>query len=428
MNLNDHTVSQYLRILQEELVPAMGCTEPIAVAFAAAKARDVLGGFPDRCLAHCSGNIIKNVRSVTIPGTCGQTGIEAAVWAGVVAGNSDLGLEVLSKMNDDDAAKVKELVGLKLCDVMYLKSDTPLHIKVYLYRGTDQVLVEVKDSHTNVVSIEKNHQPVFQAPEQTGKYLGTLTDRTSLNVNDICAFAEQVDLDLVRDLLTQQIHYNMAIAEEGIKGTYGVGIGQMMLESDPSNSMATSLKAYASAASEARMSGCVYPVVTNSGSGNQGIASSVPVIMYARRKNVEEQRLLRALILSNLLTIHQKTLIGRLSAFCSMVCSAAASGAALTYLEGGSLDQIKMTMTNTLANTTGVICDGAKPACGAKIAASLDAAYIGHKLAMQNRGYSPGDGILKPDIEQTIVAVGKVAHEGMRETEGHILKLMLQPC
>ena len=428
MGLSEQTKAAYIKILEEELVPAMGCTEPIAIALAAAKAREVLGAFPDSCRAECSGNIIKNVRSVTIPGTGGLIGIEAALWAGVVAGSGERGLEVLSSMAEQDAAQVKSLVATRPCGVSLLKSDVPLHIKVSLGHGGDEASVEIKHSHTHVVRIVKNGTVILENPENQDKYLGSLTDRSILNVADICEFADTADLTPMRELLERQIAYNMAIAEEGLKGTYGVGIGQMMLENATEGSVLNTLKAYASAASEARMSGCTMPVVTNSGSGNQGIASSIPVIMFAKLKHLGHERLLRALILSNLLTIHQKTLIGRLSAFCSMVNSAAATGAALTYLEGGSLEQISKAIANTLANATGVICDGAKPACGAKIAATLDAGYLGHRLAMQNRGYQSGHGILKLDIEKTIEVVGRVAHEGMRETEGHLLNLLLHTC
>jgi L-cysteine desulfidase len=428
MSLSEQTKAAYLKILEEELVPAMGCTEPIAIALAAAKARQLLGSFPDQCRAQCSGHIIKNVRSVTIPGTGGLIGIEAAVWAGVVAGSGDRGLEVLSSMTEQDAAQVKALLASRPCDVSLLKSESPLHLMISVASGEDEVTVEIKHSHTNVVRITKNSTVLVENPDNQDMYLGSLTDRSVLNVSDICEFADSADLAPLRDLLERQIAYNMAIAEEGLKGTYGVGIGQMMLENAPEGSLLTTLKAYASAASEARMSGCTMPVVTNSGSGNQGIASSVPVIMFAKLKNVDHDRLLRALILSNLLTIHQKTLIGRLSAFCGMINSAAATGAAMTYLEGGSLEQINKAIANTLANATGIICDGAKPACGAKIAATLDAGYLGHKLAMQNRGYQSGHGILKPDIEKTIEVVGRVAHEGMRETEGHLLNLLLHTC
>jgi L-cysteine desulfidase len=295
---------------------------------------------------------------------------------------------------------------------------------IHLFHGNNSATVEIRKHHTYVVRIEKNGTILYEEPNDSGKYLGSLTDRSCLNVDDILSFAESVDLSSVKPLLETQISYNMAIAEEGLTGNYGVGIGRV-IRNTGSACPSTELKARTAAASEARMSGCTLPVITNSGSGNQGIASSVPVIVYARSKGYSDEKLLRALVLSNLLTIHQKTPIGRLSAFCGVVSATCSSGAAITWLDGGSPEQVKMTISNTLANSAGIICDGAKPSCGAKIASSLDAAFIGHLLAMQGRAYNPGDGILKDDIEETIAAVGHVAYEGMRSTAGCILNVML---
>lgn len=426
MTMDSQLTAAYIEILREELVPAMGCTEPIALAFGAAKAREILGEFPERCVAECSGNIIKNVKSVAIPGSKGMVGIEAALLAGLVGGRSELGMEVLRHLSAEDVAAIGRLKGSGVCEVRPLMSDAPLHIKIRVTKGDSSALIEIKHSHTNIVRIEKNQRTVFESADNEGKYLGTFTERSVLNVDAIHEFAETVELGQVRDLLARQISYNIAIAEEGLTGKFGVGIGEALLNGSGGHCLVTLLKAYTAAASEARMSGCTMPVVTNSGSGNQGIASSVPVVMYARQKGIDEEKLYRALILANLLTIHQKTLIGRLSAFCGVVCATAGSGAAITYLAGGTLEQIKKTLSNTLANTSGIICDGAKPACGAKIAASLDAAFMGHQLAMHNRSYSAGDGILKHDIEDTIAAVGRVAHEGMRETDHLILDVMLE--
>jgi L-cysteine desulfidase len=414
----------YLAILKEELVPATGCTEPAALAFAVAKAREVLGAFPEQCTAYLSGNIIKNVRSVVIPNTGGQVGIETALLAGLVAGHSDLKMGILSELGSEHVEQIKRLRGTGLVEVKPLISDAALHIIVRLHKGTDFVKVEIKGSHTNVVRLEKNGAILLECPDHDEeRYLGSLTDRSSLNVHTIYSFADTVALSAVTELLDGQISMNLAIAEEGMKGRWGVAIGQVLAGSD--SSIISKIKAYTAAASEARMSGCTLPVVTNSGSGNQGIAASVPVIMYARSKNCSSEKLYRALILSNLLTIHQKTLIGRLSAFCGVVSAACASGAAITYLEGGSFEQVAMSISNTLANTAGIICDGAKPSCGAKIASSLDSAYMGHLIAMQNRSYSAGDGILKSSIEETIAAVGRVARDGMRGTDECIMSVML---
>ncbi len=423
--MNDLKCEKYLEILREEMVPALGCTEPVAIAYAAATARDVLGVFPARIEVSCSGNIIKNVKSVIVPNTGGLKGIEASAWAGIVGGNAGSRMEVLSRLEKRQAVKVSELLDKDLCRVSALDSDKSLHIIVEVWAGQNSVKVEIRDFHTNIVKIEKNGQTIYEQAASAENYLGTLTDRSILNVDDIYRFAEIVDLPKVRGMIEQQIENNMAIAGEGLKGHYGVNIGATLLNYGPTGTF-NKMKAYTASASEARMSGSELPVTTNSGSGNQGIASSVPVIVYAREKGIGEERLIRALVLSNLLTIHQKTLIGRLSAFCGVVSASCASGAALTYLAGGSLEQIKMTITNTLANVSGIVCDGAKPSCGIKIAASLDAAIMAHLLALDHKAYLPGDGLVKNDIEDTIASVGRMARDGMKETDEQILKIMLE--
>lgn len=423
--MNELKYEKYLQILKEELAPALGCTEPIAIAYAAATARDVLGDFPSRVKIYCSGNIIKNVRSVVVPNTGGLKGIEASTLAGIVGGNAEDKMEVLSQLDKRHASKVSELLEKGICQVCALDSEKSLHIIIEVSAGRDSVNVEIQDFHTNIVKIEKNGQAVYEKPVSDKSYLGTLTDRSILNVEDIFHFAETVDIEKVKGLVERQIKYNMAIAGEGLKGYYGVNIGNTLLNYGPAG-IFNKMKAYTASASEARMSGCELPVVTNSGSGNQGIASSVPVIIYAREKGINEEQLMRALVLSNLLTIHQKTLIGRLSAFCGVVSASCSSGAAITYLAGGSPEQIKMTITNTLANVSGIVCDGAKPSCGIKIAASLDAAIMAHLLALDNKAYFPGDGLVKSNIEDTISSVGRMARDGMKETDEQILKIMLE--
>lgn len=423
--MTEQKYEKYLKILDEELVPALGCTEPIAIAYAAAKAKDILGALPVNIKVYCSGNIIKNVRSVVVPNTGGQRGIEVSALAGIVGGDADLEMEVLSKLENRHAAEIAELLKQEVCQVQTLDSDKSLHIIVEMTSGQNTVKVEIQDFHTNVVRIERNGQAIIEQAVRADNYLGTLTDRSVLNVNEIFDFAETVELEQVRELIKQQIKNNLTIAEEGLKGHYGVNIGMTLLNYG-SPSIFNRIKAYTASASEARMSGCELPVTTNSGSGNQGIASSVPVIIYAQEKGIPEERLIRALVLSNLLTIHQKTLIGRLSAFCGVVSASCSSGAAITYLAGGSLEQIKMTITNTLANVSGIVCDGAKPSCGIKIAASLDAAMMAHLLAMDNKAYLPGDGLVKSNIEDTISSVGRMACHGMKETDKQILKIMLE--
>lgn len=417
--------NDYLQILNEELVPAMGCTEPIAIAYAAAKARDVLGKMPEKVIAKCSGNIIKNAMCVTVPNTGELVGIKASAIIGILAGNSSKELEVISEVKKEHILEANRLMSEEYCFVERLDTDIQLHIIMELYSGDDNAIVEIKYAHNNISKIIKNGQILFEGNQDPSKYLGVFIDRSILNVNDIFDFANNVDINDVKRLLDKQIEYNITIAEEGLKGEYGVGIGKMLMKCYP-NSIVTKLKVYAAAASEARMSGSSLPVMTNSGSGNQGMAASIPVIVYAREKGLSEEQLYRGLIFSNLMTIHQKTGIGRPSAFCGAVSAGCASGAAITYLEGGTLEQINKTVTNTLANISGIVCDGAKASCAAKIATSVDASMMGHYLAMEDQGYSPKTGILKESIEETITAVGRLGKEGMKETDKEILDIMLE--
>ncbi len=416
--------NEYLNILQEELVPALGCTEPIAIAYAAAEARDILGKMPERVRIHCSGNIIKNVKCVVVPNTSGLIGIEAGALAGIVGGRAENKMEVLSGIGSGQVSEIKRLLAANICEVTALNSDCALHIILELSHGIETVKVEVRDYHTNIVKKEKNGEVLFE--KNSSSVAGfAYTDRSVLNVNDIVNFAQTVEISEVKELMERQIEYNMAIAQEGLNGGYGIDIGNTILKYGEKTTF-NMIKAYTSAASEARMVGCELAVITNSGSGNQGIAASVPAIIYAREKEIGHEKLLRALVLSNLLAIHQKTPIGRLSAFCGVVSASCASGAAITFLAGGTTEQIKMTVTNTLANVSGIICDGAKASCGIKIAASLDAAILAHLLAMDNKVYHAGDGMVKKDVEATISSVGRIARDGMKETDKEILKVMLE--
>lgn len=418
-------MKQYIQILEEELVPALGCTEPIAIAYAAAKAREVLGIFPKEALVKCSGNIIKNVKSVAVPNTEGLTGIRASLLAGLVGGQADKKMEVLAAMTCDHVAVVKKLLASGFGKVEYLDTDINLHLIVELAAEKQCVKVEVRHMHTNICRIEKNDELLYQNEADAETNTGIYTDRSVLTVKGIYEFANTVPLTNVRNLIDRQINYNLAIANAGLQGDYGVKIGQTLLDMGD-ESLRTKIKAYTAAASEARMSGCSLPVVTNSGSGNQGLASSVPVIIFVREKGLSEEQLIRGLLFSNLLTIHQKTLIGRLSAFCGAVSASCSSGAAITYLAGGSLDKIALTISNTLANISGIVCDGAKPSCAAKIASCLEAAYMAHALACNGRYYQAGDGIIKEDIEKTIAAIGRIACKGMRATDTEIIKIMME--
>ena len=421
--LDEQIRNAFLAILREELIPAMGCTEPIALAYAAARAREFLPGEPVRMKTACSGNMIKNVRSVQIPHSGGMHGIEAAVILGAVGGDAGLGMEVLSPVTQDAIEKTRRMREANACKVEYLDSEIPLHFTVEVSDGENTVFTEVKYEHLNIVKIVRNGD-VLKDMDMAGEE-ETTADRSLLSMERIKAFADEVDLGLVRDLIERQIRYNMDIAYEGISGNYGLGIGRVLRSSYPDSDV-TRMKAYAAAASEARMDGCDMPVIINSGSGNQGIASSVPVIIYAREHDIPQEKLYRALLFSALLTIYQKEFIGKLSAFCGAVSASCASGAAVTYLCGGTLDQIKATVGNTLANIPGIICDGAKVSCAAKIASSLDAAMMAHYLSMNGQEYQAYTGILKEEIGETISCVGQIAKDGMKQTDHEIVKLMLE--
>ncbi len=421
--LDEKIQQNFIRILEEELIPAMGCTEPIALAFAAAKARQILGVLPEKILARCSGNIVKNVRCVLIPNSGGMTGIEAAVALGAFGGDPELDMEVLSGVTAEQREQVRDFLRQDRCRLEFLDSDIPLHFIIEACAGEDKVLVEVRYAHTNLYRIEKNGCVLFQGEDR--EVHAAQTDRTQLTIDAIEQFANEVDIDRIRPLLERQIRCNMDIAYEGMAGNYGVGIGKV-IRACYAESVLTRMKAYAAAASEARMEGCDMPVIINSGSGNQGIASSIPVIVYARENSVPQERLLRALAFSGLLTIHQKEYIGKLSAFCGAVSASCASAAAVTYMVGGTTQQIKATVENTLANIPGIICDGAKASCAAKIASSLDAAMMAHYLAMRDKCYSADTGILKQEAEDTISCVGHIGKVGMRDTDKEIIHLMLQ--
>ena len=413
---------EYIAILKEELVPAMGCTEPIALAYGAAKAREVLGCIPERMIAKCSGNIIKNVRCVTIPNSGGLTGIAAGVTLGAVGGEADKMMEVLEHVTESDIIKTRELLAREVCDVELLDTPTVLHIILEFYAGTDKVVLEIKYAHTNITKIEKNGEILFFNDE--GGQEQEQADRSLLDLEHIKEFADTVELDDIKDMIKRQIDYNMEIAREGMTGKYGLGIGRVIMETYATGIL-TKMRSMTAAASEARMGGCDLPVIINSGSGNQGIASSVPLVVYARELELPDYVLYRALVFSNLLTIYQKTYIGKLSAFCGAVSASCASGAAITYMVGGSLDRIKKTIEYTLANIPGIICDGAKISCAAKIASSLDAAFLAHHLAMNDQAYAPFTGIIQGQVSETIMSVGAIGKEGMKETDKEILRIMI---
>lgn len=418
----DKKYSQYLQILKEELIPAMGCTEPIAMAYAAAKARAVLGKMPEKIDIVISGNIIKNVKSVIVPNTGGLKGITAAIAAGVAVGNADKQLEVLADVKQEDIPKIAEFMNSCQMTVMKSQSDKLLDIDLHLYAGSDSVRLRITDQHTNIVLIEKNGKVLFEAGSAAND--GGETDRSVLNVQDIVDFAETVDIEDVRELMEKQIGYNLAISEEGLHGSYGASIGKTLIATRGED-VRVRARAQAAAGSDARMSGCELPVVIVSGSGNQGMTASLPVIVYANDMGASHERLLRALVVSNLITIHQKTPIGRLSAFCGAVSAGCGAAAGVAWLIDGTTDAVSATITNTLGMISGTVCDGAKPSCAAKIASAVEAGLLGFDLYENGKGLHGGDGILKNDVEKTIESVGQLAREGMRETDAEILDIML---
>ena len=423
MDRNDRCYQNYIQILKEELKPAMGCTEPIAIAYAAAKARRVLGALPDRLLIEVSGNIIKNVKSVVVPHTGGLRGIPAAAAAGIVAGDADAELEVISHVNEAQVAETAAYLNRAEIEVRCAETPQIFDIRITACRGTDEAFVRIADYHTNIVCVRKNGETLFE--KECVKEEAGLTDRSCLSIKGIVDFADSVDPDDVREVLTRQISFNLAIAEEGLRGDYGANIGKTILL-HRENDINYRMRAFAAAASDARMGGCELPVVINSGSGNQGITASVPVIVFAEESGKSEEELLRALCVSNLVTTHLKTGIGRLSAYCGAVSAGAGAGAGIAYLKGGRFEMIAHTVVNAVAVTSGIICDGAKASCAAKIAAAVDAGLLG--LAMYENGnqFFGGEGIVKKGVENTIATVGRLACVGMQQTDKEIIRLMME--
>lgn len=415
----------YIQILEEELVPAMGCTEPIAIAYGAAKGREVLGALPDQVVVEASGNIIKNVKSVVVPNTGGLHGIEAAAAAGVVAGKPELLLEVISQVTPEQQEEMRAYLTEHPVRVEFLDGDLVFDIRITLKKGADTAVVRIANYHTNIVRIEHNGDVLLDLPVEAGDE-SNLTDRTLLSMADIYDFAQTVDVNDVKELLDRQIQCNMAISQEGLTHSYGANIGQVIRATSPADDPIAKAKAAAAAGSDARMGGCEMPVIINSGSGNQGMTASVPVIVYGREKGVSEEKLYRALVLSNLITIHQKTRIGRLSAYCGAVSAGAAAGAGIAYLDGGGYEEVIHTVVNALAIVSGMICDGAKASCAGKIAAAIDAGVLGYRMYQNGQQFYGGDGIISQGVEKTLDNVGRLGKIGMRSTDKEILQIMLQ--
>lgn len=414
----------YVQILKEELITAMGCTEPIALAYAAARCKELLGKLPEKVIVKVSGSIIKNVKSVVVPNTGGMKGIRAAVAAGFVAGRPEKKLEVISQVSDEERAAIQAYTEQADMEICYLDSGRVFDIIIEAVAGEDTAKVRIANYHTNIVLEEHNGEKLLETVVEGDQEEG-LTDRSLLNMEDIWDFAMTCEIEDVRAILDHQIDCNMAIAKEGLTHPYGACIGQVMLDAY-GDEIRNRASAMAAAGSDARMSGCELPVVINSGSGNQGITCSVPVIEYARELCSGDEKMYRALTLSNLVAIHQKTGIGRLSAFCGAVCAGVAAGAGIAYLRGGGFKEIAHTVVNGLAIVSGIVCDGAKPSCAAKIAASVNAGILGYEMYVRGQQFYGGDGLVTKGADNTIRNIGRLGKEGMAGTNDEIIKIMIE--
>ena len=421
---SDPRYGNYLKILQEELVPATGCTEPIAIAYGAAKARELLGVLPESVLVEASGNIIKNVKSVVVPNTNSLKGVEAAAAAGIVAGQSDKILEVISEVTPAQRAEIRVYLADHPIVVKPAEGDKVFDILITLRAGNNHVKLRISDYHTHIVYIEKNGEVLFQSGEVlSDSARDMLTDRSCLSVEGVLDFASTCNLEDVRALIERQIDYNYAIAEEGMRHSWGANIGSVLKE-HYGVGIYSRARYMAAAGSDARMSGCEMPVIIVSGSGNQGITASVPVVEYAKELNVSRDQMVRAVLLSDLLTIHLKTGIGRLSAYCGAVSAGCSAGAAIAYLHGGGFREIAHTLVNSLAIVSGMICDGAKASCAAKISAAVDAGLVGYSMFRSGQQFRGGDGIVTKGVEETIRNIGRLGRLGMRETDREIIRIM----
>lgn len=398
----------------------MGCTEPIAIAYCAAKARDVLGVMPERAEISVSGNIVKNAKSVVVPHTGGLRGIKAAFAAGIVAGEAEKELQVISGVKEEQYAEIERFEREFPASIAVPPEAEVFDIAVRLFCGESSAYVRLAKDHTNIVCIQKDGKTLFERPLAAA----SKSDRSALSVQKILEFADCVNIADVKEVIGRQIDYNMSIAEEGLRGDYGANIGKTILRSYQPD-IKTTAKAYAAAGSDARMNGCELPVVINSGSGNQGITCSVPVIVYARNLGLSDERLYRALCVSNLITVHLKFGIGTLSAYCGVVSAGAGAACGITYLLGGNYCDVAHTLTNALAIDSGIICDGAKASCAAKIATAVDSGLLGMSMFEKGNQFFAGDGIVKKGVEETIRSVSRLAHDGMRETDKEIIKIML---
>ena len=419
------TYKNFCDILNQELMGALGCTEPIALAYAAALARRVLGQEASHLEIGCSGNMIKNVKSVTVPNSDGMHGIEAAAVLGMVGGNSDNALEVLQSVTPDDIAHAKEVLGYEsICNVSLVEDVPNLYIRVVACEGDHSAEVVVAEHHTNVILVKRDGEVLHEGNVYDSNETGEQIDRSGLSVENIVEFARELNVDDIRDILQRQCDNNDAISKEGLCNPWGAQVGRTLLDSRPECPAARAC-ARAAAGSDARMSGCSMPVTIVCGSGNQGITACMPVMEYAEVLGKSHDEMLAALAMADLIAVHLKSYIGSLSAFCGAVCAAAGAGAAITFMRGGDVDQIGLTITNTLGNVGGIVCDGAKASCASKIAAAVDSAILASDMAMVGRGFESGDGLVQENIEKSIAAMGYVGRVGMKATDVEILNIMI---
>ena len=423
MKRDDPIYQAYVRILERELISAMGCTEPIAVAYCAAYARAVLGSLPEKIMVEASGNIIKNVKSVIVPNTGGRKGIAAAACIGILGGDENAALEVISKVSPEAKEQLGTYMEQTPIEIRPLNSEYPLDLIVTVVSGNDRASVRIANEHTNIIKAERNGEVLLEKDPYTEPEEET-PDDSFLTVKDIFDFAVSCELEDVRDVLSRQIDRNTVIAEEGLRNDYGANIGKVLLKTG--NDLRTRAKAYAAAGSDARMNGCELPVVICSGSGNQGMTASLPVIAYARGLNCPEEKLFRALLISNLITIRLKAGIGRLSAYCGAVSAGAGAGAGIAYLLGGGIEEISHTIVNTLAISSGIVCDGAKSSCAAKIATAVETGIFGYEMYRNGQQFYGGDGLVVKGVEASIDQFARLARIGMRETDREIILMMTE--
>ena len=422
--MDSELYKNYLDILKQELVPALGCTEPIAIACAAAKARRLLGSFPESLEMKLSGNIIKNVKGVTVPNSGGLKGIDIAAVLGMVGGNADKALEVLEEITPEHIARAKELASRGICTYSLAENVPNLYISAKAVCGGHYAEVVIAHQHTNIIKMEKDGEVLLDRTQEAEEKTDDTVDRSRLTVKDILDFADQVRMEDIEEIISRQIRLNTAISQEGLDNNYGAQIGKTLMHVW-GKSATTRACARAAAGSDARMGGCSMPVVINSGSGNQGLTVSLPVIVYAEEWEVSRDKLYRSLVVSNLIAVHQKYYIGSLSAYCGAVSAACGAGAGITYMYGGTYEQVSLTIINTLGNVGGIVCDGAKPSCAAKIASSVDAALMAFHLSIQNKSFLPGEGLIKGDVEETIKSMGYIGRVGMKTTDTEILNVMI---